>query len=113
MRPREFARYLARDLSCVCGCTGREDTLIPHHRANRGHGGSKLLDRPSNILTLCSHTNGLLESDPVWAATARDLGWKLARWQTPEEAPFYDRGTGEWYVLDNDYSRRPACTATG
>lgn len=105
MKPREFAKYLARDLHCPCGCVGREDTLVPQHRAGRGMGGSKALDRPANIIVLCAEWNGLIESDAHFAALARDYGWKLHRWQTPEAEPIYDRATSEWFLLDNEFNR--------
>lgn len=105
MNGRQFALYLARDLHCVCGCVGREDTFVPQHRAGRGMGGSKVLDRPANIIVLCSYVNGLIESDANWAATARAYGWKLSRWQEPEDEPFYDLATGTWNLLDNLYHR--------
>jgi len=102
---RQFALYLARDLHCVCGCTGREDTFVPQHRAGRGMGGSKVLDRPANILVMCSLVNGLIESDAKWASAAREYGWKISRWESPEETPFYDLATGTWNLLDNLYNR--------
>ncbi|MFJ4286439.1 hypothetical protein ACIPY0_12410 [Paenarthrobacter nicotinovorans] len=105
MNGRQFALYLARDLHCVCGCVGQEDTLIPQHRINRGMGGSKVLDRPGNVVVMCSEMNGQIESDAIWAAIARDYGWKLERWQTPEDEPFYDVATGKWYLIDNNYNR--------
>lgn len=105
MNGRQFALYLARDLHCVCGCVGQEDTLVPNHRAGRGMGGSKVLDRPANIIVLCSLQNGLIESDPKSAAVAREYGWKLSRWQTPEAEPFYDLATGTWNLIDNIYNR--------
>lgn len=105
MNGRQFAKYLARDLHCVCGCVGREDTLIPQHRVNRGMGGSTVLDRPANILVLCSEVNGLIESDAQTAAMARSYGWKLRSWENPETTPFYDRATGEWNLIDNDFNR--------
>ena len=105
MNGRQFALYLARDLHCVCGCTGREDTLVPQHRINRGMGGSKVLDRPANVLVMCSHRNGLIESSAHHAEIARQLGWKLSRWQEPEETPFYDIATGTWYLIDTLYRR--------
>lgn len=110
MNGRQFAKYLARDLRCVCGCVGKEDTLIPQHRVNRGHGGSKLLDRPANILVMCSEMNGLIESDAKVAALARGYGWKLRSWQTPEEEPFFDIPTGEWILLTDDYNRTTTTT---
>lgn len=105
MNGRQFAKYLARDLHCVCGCMGREDTYVPQHRANRGMGGSKLLDRPSNVIVMCSGLNILIEQNADLAEQAKGYGWKLERWQVPEEVPIYDRATGEWYLLDNEYQR--------
>ncbi len=32
-----------------CWHCGREDDLVPHHRINRGMGGSKLLDIPREL----------------------------------------------------------------
>lgn len=105
MNRRQFAKYLARDQHCLCGCLGREDTYIPQHRMNRGIGGSKALDRPANIIVLCAEVNGLIESNADLAQKARVYGWKLQRWQIPEETPIYDRATGEWSILDNDFGR--------
>jgi hypothetical protein len=105
MNGRQFARYLARDLHCVCGCVGFEDTFVPQHRINRGMGGSRVLDRPANVLVMCSRMNGLIESDPKLAEVARLYGWKLSRWQEPENEPFYDLATGAWYRLDNIFGR--------
>lgn len=105
MNGRAFALYLARDLHCVCGCVGREDTLVPQHRIGRGMGGSKVLDRPANVIVMCSDMNGRIESDPKLAAVAREYGWKLSRWQVPEDEPFYDLATGSWNLIDNLYQR--------
>ncbi len=105
MNGRQFALYLARDLHCICGCVGREDTLVPNHRAGRGMGGSRVLDRPANVIVMCSSVNGLIESNATWAKRARDYGWKLSRWQVPEDEPFYDLATREWYLIDNLYHR--------
>lgn len=107
MTPREFDRYRQRDKHCpCCGSTGPD--LVPNHRANRGMGGSKERDVPSNIVTLCGRMNGLIESDPTEAARARAYGWKLSSWQHPAEHPYYDAMTGAWWILADDYSRRPA-----
>lgn len=105
MNRRQFAPYLARDMHCFCGCLGREETYVPNHRASRGMGGSKLLDRPSNVMVMCSELNGLIESNADLAEQARAYGWKLHRWQVPEDEPIYDRTTGEWFLLDNEYNR--------
>jgi hypothetical protein len=105
MNGRKFALYLARDMHCVCGCVGREDTFVPQHRAGRGMGGSKELDRPANVLVMCSYLNGMIEADAVTADIAREYGWKLYRWENPETVPFYDLATRTWNLIDNDYNR--------
>lgn len=105
MNRRQFSKYLARDLHCFCGCLGREETYVPNHRASRGMGGSKLLDRPSNVMVMCSGLNILIEQNADLAAQAKQFGWKLERWQVPEEVPIFDRATGEWWLLDNEYNR--------
>lgn len=105
MNGRQFALYLARDLHCVCGCVGKEDTYVPQHRAGRGMGGSRVLDRPANVLVMCSDMNGRIESDSRVAGVAREYGWKLSRWQVPEEEPFFDLATGTWNLIDNEYHR--------
>lgn len=68
-------------------------------------GGSKALDRPANIVLLCSKLNFLIEADPVMADLARKHGWKLERWQSPELVPVKDLLTGKKWLLDNDWSR--------
>lgn len=37
---------------------------VPHHRANRGSGGSKTLDHPANLVLVCSLCNGAAEDAP-------------------------------------------------
>jgi hypothetical protein len=104
--PKQFQRFRDRDVRCWhCGSDG--DDLIPHHRANRGHGGFKAGDRPSNCLVFCSISNGLLESDPVLAETARRFGWKLSRYDDPCKVPVWDVWSGSWFLLDDVFGRVP------
>lgn len=103
MKPATFKKYLKRDSYCPhCGSTD----LVPHHRANRGMGGSKLRDNPANILLVCALLNGLMESDPDIAEVARSNGWKLRNWQVPETTPYYDSMRHEWFTLTNDFGKR-------
>jgi hypothetical protein len=102
MNRKEFEKYLARDGGCVhCGST--DTTLIPHHRSNRGMGGMKSKNNPSNIVVLCSEANLLLESNSAFAALGRAMGWKLT-WGEPSESLPVNAG-GRWYLLDNNYRR--------
>jgi hypothetical protein len=103
MTPKEFGKYVARDLYCLhCGNT---DTLIPNHRANRQMGGSKKRNHPANIVVLCSLINGLIESDAKWAEKARKYGWKLSPWDDPFWVPVFDRIQNKWWLLDDEFGR--------
>jgi len=101
---KEFDKFLKRDGHCLhCGAT--DDTLIPQHRRNRGMGGSKSRSKPSNVIVLCSYFNGLIESHSEASVTAQRYGWKLRPGQKPETTPVYDSWSGEWYLLDDNYTR--------
>lgn len=104
MNKKQFQKFIDRDKRCLhCGSTG--DDLVPNHRANRGMGGSKLRERPSNVVVLCSLLNGLIESDAQMAMDARWHGWKIETWEDPLEVPVHDNGSGKWYRLDDFYGR--------
>lgn len=45
------------------GCRGEAQTT--HHRANRGMGGSTVLDDPVNLVAACTICNGLAEDAPA------------------------------------------------
>jgi len=103
MKPQEFEKYLFRDRGCYhCG---RPYDLIPHHRANRGMGGAKSANDPTNIISMCAEINGLMESDPEMAELARTYGWKLSRYDRTDIAPVYDASTGFWFRLLDNYTR--------
>jgi hypothetical protein len=103
MTKKEFQKYLDRDGGCVhCGDT---ETAVPNHRANRGMGGSRERDVPSNVVVLCAALNGLIESSADWAEIARSYGWKLSASESAAESPYYDLKTGRWFLADNFYSR--------
>lgn len=101
MNSKQFQKYLDRDGSCPhCGTT---ETLVPQHRQNRGMGGSKLRDVPSNIIVLCAAYNGLIESSATHAKLAIDFGWKLTAGQDPKETPVMI--SGKWYLLDDNFGK--------
>jgi hypothetical protein len=105
MSPKLFRKYLDRDGGCVhCG---ELDAVAPHHRRNRGMGGSKILDRPSNIIVLCSVLNGLLESDSKWAARAVEYGWKLRAGSQPDETAVFYPTLSCWVMLDDLFHVKP------
>ena len=92
----------ARDSHCWhCGAT---DDLVPHHRKNRGMGGSKLLDGLDNLMLVCAFWNGEMESTSADAAAARGWGHKLATWEATNR-PVFDIPTSTWYTLLEDGTR--------
>jgi phage terminase large subunit GpA-like protein len=103
MNSREFAKYLA--IQPYCPHCGDTETLVPNHRASRGIGSPKSLNRPSNIVVLCSLMNGLIESDAKAAQTARRYGWKLSKYQNPTEQPYFDLVAGKWFLLSDDFTK--------
>lgn len=93
----------ARDGHRCAMCGTESDTLVPHHRANRGMGGRKSLDRLSNLVWLCSGENGLVESDPEMAAIARAKGIKISSHDEPSFVPIHHAVHGR--VLLDDYGQ--------
>ena len=102
MNAKEFAKIKARDFDGCAHCGIDDDTLVPQHRANRGHGGVKSRNRLSNIVTLCSAFNGLVEADADAAQEARMRGWKLESWQDPLFEPVWITSQNKWFLLDDD-----------
>ena len=92
----------ARDAHCWhCGATV---DLVPHHRKNRGMGGSKLLDGLDNLMLVCAFWNGEMESTSADAAAARGWGHKLSAWEATNR-PVFDIPTSTWYTLLEDGTR--------
>ena len=87
-----------RDRDGHCWHCGGEVDLVPHHRINRGMGGSKLLDRPDNLMMVCAVYNGAMESSADTARLARQWGHKLPVW-AELETPVWDVVTGWWYLF--------------
>lgn len=104
MKPKEFARYLNRDGEKCLHC-GTTEGLVPQHRQNRGMGGSKARNVPSNVVVLCSAFNGRIEADAEAAALAVAYGWKLNSWDVPGNCAVYDVTAQGWFMLDNSYRR--------
>lgn len=105
MTPKQFQKYLDRDGGCLhCGQT---EAVAPNHRANRGMGGSRVRDVPSNIIVLCSWMNGLIESSATHAHHARMAGWKLFSHEEPASTPVWDGLRSEWVLLSDDFSKTP------
>ena len=83
-----------------CWHCGVEEDLVPHHRINRGMGGSKLLDTPDNLMMICARWNGDMESNAGVAAAGKGWGHKLSAWESTG-APVFDR-VGGWWILSGD-----------
>jgi len=88
----------------MCWHCGTTENLQVHHRINRGMGGSKLLDRGSNLIMLCAEYNFLIEQDLTYARQARKLGIKVSRHANPMNTPIRDV-IGQWYLLDDFYKK--------
>lgn len=96
-----MAALRARDGE-VCAWSGMEtDTLVPHHRANRGAGGFKGADRLSNLVLVDSVANGRFEAD--LQDKAKLLGFKISRYADPESIPMFHKLWG-WVLLKDDGS---------
>lgn len=54
-------------------------TLVPHHRQNRGMGGSRDGNNLANLVWLCAEMNGFIEADARAAWAARRRGVKVPR----------------------------------
>ena len=105
MTPKQLKKFELRDLHCP-HCGAEPPYLVPHHRKNRGMGGSKgSANDPSNILSVCAELNGLMESDSKIANQARENGWKLYQHEDPTVVPVYDSISGFWFRLTNDYKK--------
>lgn len=106
MRAKDFAKILQRDQYRCYHCGKSDETLIPQHRVNRGMGGSKTRNNPSNLITLCSYFNGAVEASEAAQTLAKRMGWKCESWQDTREAAVYDFSAGVWYKLDDSYTRQ-------
>ena len=105
MNKKEFDKFLARDRHCYhCGIS--DETLVPQHRRNRGMGGSKRLNNASNIVVVCSQSNGLFESHSGAAMAAEKYGWKLRAGQESINTPVFDAYEGIWYLLDDNFGKK-------
>lgn len=75
-------------------------TLVPQHR-DGGMGGGADRHRLSNVVWLCSITNGAIEADPVLAEEARVRGIKLRPGEDPAHAPITHAAHGRVVLTDD------------
>jgi len=103
MKTTDWQQLLIRDSYCLhCGET---EALSPNHRQNRGMGGSKLADVPSNIVLLCSWMNERIEGSAFFRDMAIENGWKVGKWTDWRSVPVFDACSGEWWILNDDWTR--------
>lgn len=100
MTPAQRAKALnKRDGHRCAWCGDDNETLVPHHRVNRGMGGSPKADNIANLVWLCSSTNSLLESDANYGEMARIRGIKLRMGQDPAITPIKHSAHNGWVLL--------------
>lgn len=110
-------RVIARDggLCVIAGryCAG--DAVTADHRANRGSGGSVVLDNPSNLIAACVICNGQKEdADGAYRAELIERGVRVVKASTNEATVVrcqltkvrYPDGS-EWW-LTTDFRRTPS-----
>ena len=83
-----------------CWHCGTTEGLNVHHRANKGMGGSKLLDRYSNLILICNEFNVSMESYLPHAREARNRGIKISRDASPMSIPIVRFDSRE-FLLDD------------
>jgi hypothetical protein len=107
VKAADIQKLRKRDSHCWhCGTT---ENLVPHHRANRGMGGSKVLRYASKRHTrVCAALNYAMESDAEVAQEALENGWKLKSWDDFSK-PVFDKMAAHLVALrqrrqqDRDY----------
>ena len=95
LRKRIYTRDNGRCWHC-----GTDENVTIHHRVNRGMGGSKLLDMPSNLVVMCAAFNQAMESDLRAHKLAKEMGWKVSRHSQPSKVPIQSF-VGEVFLLDD------------
>lgn len=101
--PKAVLRAIEARDGHVCVWHGEScgtDTLVPQHRQG-GMGGRRNKHRLSNVLWLCSITNGLIESDPGMAEEARERGIKISLHADPTTIPVRYPDNRVFYLNDD------------
>lgn len=99
-------RVFERD-GYMCVDCGTPYGLSVQHRASKGIGGSKNADNMSNLLSMCTTHNCLLEADADYAELGREYGWKVHRNRvvTHADVPVFYRPLQAWYLLNENGSK--------
>lgn len=88
----------------ICWHCGTDENVTVHHRTNRGMGGSKNLDMPSNLVVMCSEFNFLMEADLSAFRLAKKKGWKVSKYQRAAEIEI-ENHEGRTFLLDDMFRR--------
>ncbi|MGE0141322.1 MAG: hypothetical protein AB7R77_26295 [Ilumatobacteraceae bacterium] len=80
----------------------RHPSETANHRLNRGIGGDPSLNGTDNGCAICHTCNGLIESDPDYAAAARHRGVKLVSGERPELVAMWCVFFTQWVQLVGD-----------
>lgn len=62
----------------------------------------------SNIVVVCSLSNGLFEASEGHSRAAQRYGWKLRAGQDSLTTPVFDAYEGVWYLLDDEFGKTEA-----
>lgn len=96
----------------VCLAQGRgpcAGILTLQHRIGRGMGGSRIpgINHAANLIVLCFHHNGLIETDADFRSHSLKRGWSIPRNWTPaiEPADIPVRYQDGPYLLDDEGNR--------
>jgi hypothetical protein len=104
MPSEKIKRLVFERDSGICWHCGTDEGTTVHHRLNRGAGGDrtkeKTADRLSNLLTLCTYYNGIIESDLTHAREARERGIKLRMGMITTHTPVTNYDGSQWLLDD-------------
>jgi hypothetical protein len=102
LKAADLKKLQTRDQNQCWHC-GSEETITVQHRANRGMGGSKFRDQPSNLILLCWFVNFEMEASSVKAKIAKEYGWKLLSTDNSSAIPVYHYPSATWRLLDDKW----------
>ena len=91
------------DWKCV-KCSGAANDV--HHRKLKGIGGSKLLDIPENLVSLCRNCHTVIHLKP---AQAYDTGFIVHSWEDPEKVPVKIYSGLFWLKMDGTRTFQGSC----
>ncbi len=103
MNAKTREALIKRDQGKCWHCGGEEVTV--QHRANRGMGGSKIMDNPANLILLCWFVNFEMEASDKKAREAELAGWKISKYADGTTIPVWHAPSQAWLLLDDAWGR--------